>query len=201
MAPWDGSGNYNRTDGTRTGARVWQDARDAGVNIRADAADEHDNDFGNALENCIARNGENSPTANLPMANYRHTGVSDATADDQYAALGQVKTLITPAIVVLTPAASVTWDLSGKKQEVASLEMDRNIVLNITGATDGGIYGLWTRQDATGGRTLTFPGSAVLDTGSLTGAIDADANEITFLTLQHIFGKLRLTVQRTDYSN
>jgi hypothetical protein len=44
-----------------------------------------------ALTASIARDGQTTPTGNLPMGNFRHTGVSDGTARTDYAALGQVQ--------------------------------------------------------------------------------------------------------------
>ena len=41
---WDGSGNFIRTDGARTGASVWEQARDANVLVNAPDADTHDED-------------------------------------------------------------------------------------------------------------------------------------------------------------
>ena len=57
---FDGSGNFIRTDGARTGASVWEQARDANVLVNAPDADTHDEDIATGLENCITRNGENS---------------------------------------------------------------------------------------------------------------------------------------------
>ena len=36
---WDGSGNFNRTDGNRTGSTTWAQARDASVLVNAPDAD------------------------------------------------------------------------------------------------------------------------------------------------------------------
>jgi hypothetical protein len=47
-------------------------------------------DVATALTNSIAKNGETTPTANLPMGTYRHTGVGDASARTHYASAGQV---------------------------------------------------------------------------------------------------------------
>lgn len=44
-----------------------------------------------ALTNSLAKNGETTPTANLPMGTYRHTGVGNASARTDYAAAGQVQ--------------------------------------------------------------------------------------------------------------
>lgn len=99
-------------------------------------------DIANALTASIAKDGQTTPTANLPMGTYRHTGVSNGTARDQYATLAQLQDggaqyvgsvsgtdtitgSLTPAIaayatgmvVVLTPAntntGAVTLALNG----------------------------------------------------------------------------------------
>jgi hypothetical protein len=44
-----------------------------------------------ALTASIARDGQTTPTGNLPMGNFRHTGVADGTARTDYAALGQTQ--------------------------------------------------------------------------------------------------------------
>ena len=87
---FDGSGNFIRTDGARNGASVWEQARDANVLVNAPDADTHDEDIATGLENCITRNGENSPSANLPMNAKKHTGVADATQNSEYACLRSV---------------------------------------------------------------------------------------------------------------
>jgi hypothetical protein len=51
---------------------------------------EHD-DMASGIQACLAKNGENTPTANLPMGTYKHTGVGNAAARDQYAAAGQIQ--------------------------------------------------------------------------------------------------------------
>ena len=123
--PFDGSGNVIRTDGTRTGASVWQQARDAGVNVSAPDADIHDEDLATAIENCITRNGENSPSANLPMNAKKHTGVADATQNSEYAAYGQLLALTQPFVgaanvagtataITLAPSPAITSYTTGK---------------------------------------------------------------------------------------
>ena len=48
-------------------------------------------DIATAITQSIASDGQTTPSANLPMGNYKHTGVANATARDQYAAAGQVQ--------------------------------------------------------------------------------------------------------------
>jgi hypothetical protein len=48
-------------------------------------------DLATGLSNCITKDGQQTVTANLPMATYRHTGVGNAVARTDYAAAGQVQ--------------------------------------------------------------------------------------------------------------
>jgi hypothetical protein len=82
---------FQRTDGTRTGSEVWQEAKAAAVKIRADAHDTHDEDIGDALSALWLRDGGNQPTADLPMNGQKFTGVGNAAARTQFAAAGQVQ--------------------------------------------------------------------------------------------------------------
>ena len=91
---WSGNGAFVRTNGVQSGARTWQQARDAGRNIRADDQDNHDEDLAQGLENCLTRDGQNAPSQNLPMNSKRHTGVQNAVNDSDYAAWGQAKTYV-----------------------------------------------------------------------------------------------------------
>lgn len=81
---------FQRTDGTRTGAEVWQEAKTAAVKIRADAHDTHDEDIGDAISACLFKDGSNL-NADIPMNTNKFTGVENAAARDQFAAMGQVQ--------------------------------------------------------------------------------------------------------------
>lgn len=83
--PWNGSGVFTRI-------YSWvQDAAN-GINITASRMDDDTNDIvNNGLDNALTRDGQGQPTANLPMATFRHTGVGNAAARTDYAALGQVQ--------------------------------------------------------------------------------------------------------------
>jgi hypothetical protein len=79
--PRNGSGTYTRP----------QSDYIPGTTILATSVNSDLNDMAQALTASIARDGQTIPTANLPMGNFRHTGVSDGTARTDYAALGQVQ--------------------------------------------------------------------------------------------------------------
>lgn len=66
---WNGSGTYTRTNGTHTGAAVWADDKTAGAKILASRHDTHDQDVATAINACLTKNGENSPSAHLSYLN------------------------------------------------------------------------------------------------------------------------------------
>ena len=84
MAGWNGSGTFSRTHN-------WTDDKTNGIKITASRHDTNDTDFVNGINNCLTKDGQNSPTANLPMATYFHTGVGDGNARDTYPSIGQIQ--------------------------------------------------------------------------------------------------------------
>ncbi len=85
----DGNGAFTRTDGTRSGSTVWAQAKAASVKIVAENMDTHDQDIATAITASLAKDGQTDPTANLPMATFRHTGVGNGSARTDYASMGQ----------------------------------------------------------------------------------------------------------------
>lgn len=69
----------------------WVNDAAANIKIRADRLDNEMNGFATGLSTCITKDGQTTITANLPMANFRHTGVGDATARNQYASFSQLQ--------------------------------------------------------------------------------------------------------------
>jgi hypothetical protein len=60
--PWSGSApnqSFSRTDGTRTGDDVWQQAEAALVNIVSDDHDTHDEDIASGVNACLKKDGGN----------------------------------------------------------------------------------------------------------------------------------------------
>ena len=89
--PWNGSGSFARSDGTFSGTTVWAQNKSAGVLITTGRHDVHDEDLADGIEACLTKNGENSPSADLPMATFKHLNVGAATARTQYARASQVQ--------------------------------------------------------------------------------------------------------------
>ena len=88
---WNGSGVVTRDNGTNSGANTWENDRDASIKITAENHDTHDQDLADAIQNCLTKDGQNYPTADLPLNNQKHTGVGAATAATHYARADQVQ--------------------------------------------------------------------------------------------------------------
>lgn len=82
MAGWNGSGVFTKT-------YSWVADAANGILIRADRHDTNDADFTNGINNCLTKDGQNSPSGDLPMGNNKHTAVGNATARNNYLAMGQ----------------------------------------------------------------------------------------------------------------
>lgn len=83
---WSG-GTYTKGNNATGG---WAGDASLGIGIEAGRHDTQDDDFTAGINNCIAKDGQNTPTANLPMGGYKHTGVASASANDEYTSQGQL---------------------------------------------------------------------------------------------------------------
>lgn len=88
--PWSG-GTYTRTDGTRTGSNIFQQQSAAAIPITDTLMDTEAQDMATAINNTLTRDGQNSPTADLPMGSFKHTGVANASARTHYGVVGQIQ--------------------------------------------------------------------------------------------------------------
>lgn len=79
--PRNGSGSYSRAVADYVFDTV---ISETDVNSEMD-------DIATALTASLAKDGQTTPTANLPMGTYRHTGVGNGSARTDYAAMGQVQ--------------------------------------------------------------------------------------------------------------
>src|ERR1700744_350626 len=83
--PWNGSGVFNRI-------YSWVADKAAGLDISSSRMDTDTDDIASSgFGNCLTRVGQVQPTAPLPMAGFRHTGVQNAVNRTDYAAFGQVQ--------------------------------------------------------------------------------------------------------------
>lgn len=81
--PWNGSGVFTRDYN-------WVNDRDGGIDITASRMDAEFDNIATGIQACIAKNGENAPTANLPMATFRHSNVGASSARNHYARVAEM---------------------------------------------------------------------------------------------------------------
>jgi hypothetical protein len=83
---WSG-GTFTRSNG----ATGWQDDAAASIGITASRHDTLDNDLATGINTCLTKDGQNTPTADLPMGGFKHTNVANATARTEYARVSQIQ--------------------------------------------------------------------------------------------------------------
>jgi len=83
---WAG-GTFTRANG----ANEWVTDFANGVGIEPARHDTQDNDLATGINNCLTKDGQNTPNANLPMGAFKHTNVANGSARTDYAAVGQVQ--------------------------------------------------------------------------------------------------------------
>ena len=92
--PWSG-GTYTKGN---AGTGGWAGDAGLGIGIEAGRHDTQDNDFANGINNALAKDGQNTPTGNLPMGGYKHTNCNAATANNEYATLGQLNSSVSESM-------------------------------------------------------------------------------------------------------
>src|SRR5581483_1161884 len=99
---WNGSGSFSRI-------YSWAADKAAAIDITASRFDTQESDFTtNGFGNTLTRDGQGQPTANLPMATFRHTGVGNGVARTDYAALGQLQDQVAGWVVAGGTADAIT---------------------------------------------------------------------------------------------
>jgi hypothetical protein len=134
--PFNGSGTFTRS-------YSWQQDAAANVNITDSRMDGEFDNFATGLSNCLTKDGQSTPSANLPMGNLKHTGVADGTAANHYASLGQVQKNSsqwcgtaggTADAITISPSPAVTLLVAGYRfQFVASGTNTGAVTLAVSG--------------------------------------------------------------------
>lgn len=133
---------FQRTDGTRTGSEVWQEAKTAAVKIRADAHDTHDEDIGDAISACVFKDGSNF-SADMPLNTHKFTGVENASARTHFAAAGQVQDGAFHYVAAAGTGDAITLDLTPSITAYAAGQAFRfKATATNTGATTANVDGV-----------------------------------------------------------
>ncbi len=154
---WNGSGTYTRPHN-------WTQDSLAGIDILPDRMDAEDDSHTAGINNCLTKDGQNSPSGNLPMAGFHHTNVGAAASRTDYARVDQVQdgsyvyALATgsggaysvnfqPAVATLTAGQKFRFQANHDNSGAATLSVNGLAAKNIT--LDDGTTAL------TGGEILT----------------------------------------------
>lgn len=82
--PYDGNGTF-------TVVYNWTNDYNNHINIRSDRMDTQFSDVATGLSTALTKDGQTTPTADQPMGGFKHLSVANASARNQYAAVGQVQ--------------------------------------------------------------------------------------------------------------
>lgn len=134
----------------------------SGTTISSTVQNNTMSDIATALTQSIASTGVTTPTANLPMGNFRHTGVGNATALSQYASATDVQN---GSIVVLSSVAgtnTITATAPLSMAAYAAGQTFRFTAANtITGATTINLNGLGAKAITKLGTLALVPNDIV----------------------------------------
>ena len=174
--PFNGSGTYNRSFS-------WVNDANNNIDILATRMDTEDNGFATGLSDCVTRDGQSVPTANLPMGTFVHTNVGNATARKNYAAAGQVQ-----------DGSLIYGGTSGGTANAQTLSLTPAITAYVAGQTFQFIPGNANTGATTiningvGAVAITKYGTAALAGGELTpGVVTTLKYDGTQFQLQTIF--------------
>lgn len=143
--PRDGSGNYTAPAGQPVVT---------GTTISSTIFNTLVADMVAAMTASLTRDGQTTPSANLPMGGFKHTGVADGTSRNQYATVGQTQ----------DNAQSLVGSVAGTNTITGSLAPA------ITSYTNGQTVVLIPANDNTGAVTLALNGLSAKGVFKLNGA-------------------------------
>lgn len=150
---WNGSGTFNRL-------YSWIADRAAGLMISSVRMDADTNDIvSNGLANCLTRDGQGPPTANLPMNGFRHVSAAPGQARTDYATVGQVQDSSTNWAIAGGTGAALTVTLLPAPTALpdGQLVYLRATAANLTTAPTLNVNGLGAHQiTKQGGQALAI---------------------------------------------
>ena len=193
---WNGSGVIVRTDGTRSGSDLWEQARDASVAITAGGHDTHDEGLADSIELCLNVNGETAMAATLDMGANLIDNLATGTVSDHAARVDQIQ------------KAAVIWGgTSGGSANAQTLTLSPAITAYaagmtfrfIAGATNTGATTL--NVNSVGAANLMGPNGSALSSRTIVSGcmyeVTYDASSQFRLRNVHIFGPIAGTVSGT----
>jgi hypothetical protein len=154
--PRNGSGTYSLPAGNPVVT---------GTTISSTTQNTTMSDVATALTNSIAKDGQTTPTANLPMGGFKHTGLGAGSAATDSANLGQIQSQAYIALASVAGTDTITASTSPVTTAYANGQTYRFVAANTnTGAVTVNINGLGAKAITKNGATALAAGDIVANT-------------------------------------
>lgn len=160
---FNGSGTFSRTNGTHSGSTTWQQDEAATLDILSTLHDSHDQDIADGLTNCITKDGQTTPTANIPFGGFKLTNVGAGTSRTDGARVAQVQD---------------SQHIYGGTTAGSSNAFTATLTPNITAYSLGMLVVLKADRANTGAATLNIDSIGAKDIKKYAGATNLVANDI-----------------------
>lgn len=156
--PFNGSGTFTLVSGNPVVT---------GSTISSTWANNSFTDFATGFTTCLTKDGQTTPTANLPMGNFKHTGAGSASASGQYLVYGQNSAVLgslncTGTQTMTGAVANIAAEVDVASATATDIGGAASNSIRITGTTQ--IDGFGTTY--TGPRFLRFAGILQLTNSS-----------------------------------
>lgn len=174
----DGSGNYNLPAGNPVST---------GGTISSTWANNTMTDIASALTQSVSKDGQTAMTGNQPMGGNKHTNVGNASARNEYAALGQVQDGAGTYLTSVSGTNTITAAVTGLAAYAAGQVFRFVAAGGNTGAVTLNINGL-------GAKAITKQGTTALVSGDIvSGSTVVVVYDGTQFQLVNVAGTLALT--------
>ncbi len=154
--PWSG-GQFTRIYN-------WVNDKNAGIPITASRMDGDSDDFASGINNCIAKDGSNTPTANLNLGSFRYTSVGSGTALTDAVNLNQVQAGVLNWGVASGTADALTLTLSPAQTTIAD-----GTIVGVRAASANATTAPTFALNGTTARTIVRTGGLPLAIGDIPG--------------------------------
>lgn len=153
-------------------------------------------DIATALTNSVAKDGQTTPTANLPMGNYKHTGVGAAAARTDYARAAEVQDGTLTHLSSVSGADTIT---ASAPLSMSAYATGQKFSFVSAGANTGAVT---LNINSIGAKSITKSGTTALVAGDIpNGAVAEvlyDGTRFQLLGVGLKAGDIGVTVQAYD---
>ena len=181
---WSG-GVYTRTNGTYSGALVWTSDAAAAIKILANRHDTHDQDIAAGINNCLTKDGQNTPTADIAWGSFKITSLANGSATTDAAAYGQTITAFsfnagTSIVTATRSAGNLTFDLSALAGGGGGAPTDAQYIV---GALNGTLSAERVLEGTAGQVDVSFATGSKAIVGLPTSGVSAGTYTLATLTV------------------